>query len=155
MQDLESNPISMLRSLIDQYHADPDSFTEDQAERIAMLAFDANINFEPETKKAKKLAFDVADMALFGLLPNEWRPKRVGEDLYGESAGEKISGALGTLLGLATGVTGAYKLGKAGLTKSKSAMSDAVAGFKSVGKQRARRMNPFDLTGIGNVGVPL
>jgi len=152
IQEMNNNPMTMIANLVDQYHAEPDSFTEDQAEKLALIAFETNTPFRPQTKKLKKFFFDLADTALLGLIPNEARPKRVGEDLYGESMGEDIAGAAGSLLGLATGATGAFKLGKAGLPKAKSAMSDAV----SSGKQTFSNLRNLrkDIAGIGNVGVP-
>jgi|3_EtaG_2_1085321.scaffolds.fasta_scaffold30798_2 hypothetical protein len=111
--------LNIISSLVDEYHSNPDRFSEDQAHRIALLAFENNIPFEPETKKLKKFGFDVADTALFGMLPNKWRPKRVAEDLYGESAGEEISGALGTLLGLVPAGMGAGALIKGGFKRAK------------------------------------
>ena len=108
----------MIANLVDRYHAEPDSFTEEQAEKLALIAFETNTPFRPQTKKLKKFFFDLADTALLGLIPNERRPKRVGEDLYGETRGEDIAGAAGSLLGLATGATGAVKLGKAALPKA-------------------------------------
>ena len=153
IQEMNNNPMTMITNLVDQYHANPDSFTEDQAEKLALIAFETNTPFRPETKKLKKFFFDLADTALLCLIPNELRPKRVGEDLYGESTGENIVGGAGSLLGLATGIGGAYGIGKRALPKAKTALSDAVEGFKTVGREQSRRMNPLDLRGVGNVGV--
>jgi hypothetical protein len=120
MQDLEMNPMSIITTLVDSYHANPDRFSEDQAERLATIAFESGVEFRPETKKLKKFAFDLADTALFGAIPNEWRPERVGQDLYGESAGEDISGALGSLLGLVPAGLGAGALIKGGFKGAKN-----------------------------------
>lgn len=154
LKQLTSGPVRMVSDIVDRYHLNPDEFTEEQAKKIARLAFEANIAFRPQSKALEKFVFDLTDTALLGLIPNTLRPTNVGEDYFGETESEKFASGAGSLLGLAAGIGGAFKLGKAGLPKAKSAMSDAVAGFKSVGKERARRMNPFDLTGVGNVGVP-
>ena len=103
------NPQAILASLIDEYHSNPKAFTIDQSERLAIQAFQSGIPFRPETKKMKKFMFDLTDTALLGMVPNKWRPKRVGEDLYGESAGEEVAGAIGTLGGLVGGAGIAYK----------------------------------------------
>jgi hypothetical protein len=125
MQDLEMNPMSIISTLVDSYHANPDRFSEDQAERLATIAFESGVEFRPETKKLKKFAFDLADTATFGMIPNAWRPERVGQDLYGESAGEDVSGALGTLLGLVPAGLGAGALIKGGFKGAKNLVGKA------------------------------
>ena len=94
------NPYEIIQNLVDEYHSNPDAFSPEQGERLATQAFESGIPFRPETKKLAKLGFDFADTATFGMLPDQWRPKRDGEDLYGESEGEKFAGGAGSMLGL-------------------------------------------------------
>jgi hypothetical protein len=125
--------------LINQYHQNPDAFSEDQAERLALMAFTMNIPFRPETKKLSKFVFELANTATLGLTPNSWRPRRVAEHLYGETQGEKIAGGLGTLMGLAIPIGGGIKafnaLRAAGIADKSSAL---LAKGWIVGKQGAK-----------------
>jgi len=114
------NPYDIIQSLADEYHSNPDAFSPEQGEQIATIAFEAGVPFRPETKKLAKFGFDMADTALFGMLPDQWRPRRDGEDLYGESEGEKIAGGAGSLLGLVPAGFGAGALIKKGFKGAKN-----------------------------------
>lgn len=86
-----------------QYENDPRQFTDRQAEQIAMLAKQYGFKFARESKPLKKFAFDLADTAMLGMLPNEWRPRSRGESVFGETKSERIAGGLGTGIPLAAG----------------------------------------------------
>ena len=122
--------------LINRYHQNPKAFSEDQAERLALMAFTMNIPFRPETKKLGKFVFELANTATLGLTPNSWRPRRVAEHLYGETEGENIAAGLGTLMGLAVPLGGGIKafnaLRGAGIADKSSAL---LAKGWVVGKQ--------------------
>lgn len=103
----------MAKNLVEDYNKDPDKFDENQAKKIAQIAFHYEIEFKPKTKAMKKFLFDMADTAVLGLIPNEMRPETVGEDLFGESTGEKFAGGAGTILGLVHPAMWALKGGRA------------------------------------------
>ena len=99
-----------------RYNEDPRSFTDQEAEMIAGLSNQFGLEFQRESKPLQKGAFDFADIAAFGLLPNEWRPTTRGETVYGETGRDRLAGGVGSLGGLlgAAGVAkGLWKGGKA------------------------------------------
>ena len=71
--------------LLDDYNSNPDKFTDDQAEKIAQVAKAYGVSFKRENKVGRKLAFDLADTALLGLVPNDWRPTSRGQETFGET----------------------------------------------------------------------
>ena len=87
---------------------------ERDAQRLAEMAYHYGIDFEVQGKALRKGLFDAADMASFGMLPNEWRPRSPGQDLHGEPGFDKLLGGAGTLLGLGTGIVGGAKLATKG-----------------------------------------
>ena len=97
--------------LLEDYNADPDAWTDEQAEKIAEVAKAYGLDFDRENKAVRKFAFDTADTALLGLVPNEWRPESRGERTYGETGLDKFAGGAGTLAGIAGG-GGAAWLGR-------------------------------------------
>tara|TARA_R100001443_G_scaffold35061_1_gene48825 strand:+ start:1964 stop:2704 length:741 start_codon:yes stop_codon:yes gene_type:complete len=121
----------MVVELLKQYRRNPDQFSDRQAEKIAKMAQEAGVHFPRESKFGRKLAFDFADTALLGLLPNEWRPTSRGESVFGETSQDKWAGRLGWLGAVPTagaGIAGrgaiwagAKGLGKAGLGAGASA----------------------------------
>ena len=104
---------------------------EDEKEILAMQAKRLGEKFSVESKPFSKGAFDAADMATFGLVPNKWRPRSAGQDLYGETGYDKFAGGVGSIAGLATGVGGAIKGGRMGWAALKKAFlrkkSDDIA----------------------------
>ena len=104
------------RELVDRYNEDPRSFTDQEAEQIASVAASTGLDFRRESKPFSKAGFDFADIATFGLIPNDWRPTSRGESVYGETMPDKISGGIGSLGGLfgavGTGI-GLFRGGKA------------------------------------------
>jgi len=115
--------IRQARALVSRYNSDPNQFTDVQAEKIAFIAYKLSMPFRPESKVLQKFAFELADSLTFGILDDSKKPTSRGETVFGETASDKLSGTVGSLLGLvAPGVAG-YKLGGAAgaaLAKSKT-----------------------------------
>jgi len=77
---------------------------DEQVRQLSNTAAALGMKFEAESKPVRKFLFDGADTALFGLLPNEWRPYSIGQETHGESWIDRQAGNLGTIGGgLATG----------------------------------------------------
>ena len=98
--------------LLDDYNSNPDKFTDDQAEKIAQVAKAYGVDFRRENKAGRKLAFDLADTALLGFVPNEWRPTSRGQETFGETGIDRVGGAVGTVAGMVG--TGGLALANAG-----------------------------------------
>ena len=99
-----------------RYNDDPRSFTDEEAEMVAGLSKQFGLEFERTSRPLAKGAFDAADMAAFGMLPNEWRPESRGDLAYGESGLDEFAGGVGSVGGLfgAAGVAkGLFRGGKA------------------------------------------
>lgn len=99
--------------IIGAYNDDPRSFTDQEAELIALLAKSIGADFRRDVhlkpKSAEKLMFNMADVGLLGMLPNEWEPRSRGESIFGKTTGEKMAGGAGSLLGMAAGGYGLVK----------------------------------------------
>ncbi len=98
------NEYEIIRELTNRYNTGQIHLPAEQAQRLAEMAYQYGIDFEVKRKPFRKMAFDAADMASFGMLPNEWRPRSPGQDLHGEAGWDKVFGGIGTLAGLGTGV---------------------------------------------------
>ena len=105
-----------VQELVEQYNNDPRSFTDQEAEMVAGLASSFGLDFQRTSKPLQKAAFDAADMATLGLLPNEWRPEARGDFYLGESGRDKLAGGIGTVGGL-LGAGGLLKTGYKGAAK--------------------------------------
>lgn len=104
----------LVRELVTDYNKDPSGYTDQEAETIATLANALGVDFRRDSKAMSKGLFELADMASFGLMPNEWRPKSRGESVYGETGMEQIIGGVGQIGGAIAGGYGAAKVaGKA------------------------------------------
>ena len=99
-----------VQELARQYNDDPRSFSDQEAEMIANLTQQFGLDFQRTSRPGAKAAFDAADMAAFGMLPNQWRPESRGDTVLGESGIDEVGGAVGTLGGLA-GAAGVLKKG--------------------------------------------
>ena len=95
---------AMIRELISRYNKGTVSLNEAQVDRLAAKAYEHGLKFKVEAKPFRKGMFDLADMAMFGMLPNKWRPRSGGEELFGERGIDRVAGGLGSLVGLGTGV---------------------------------------------------
>ena len=107
---------SQILAIITAYNDDPRSFTDKDAELIAMLSKMSGISMRRDVhmkpKPFQKLGFNLADVGMMGLLPNEWEPMSAGAPYFGETKGEKVAGNVGSLLGLAGGVGAVYGVGR-------------------------------------------
>jgi len=105
-----------VQELNQRYNDDPRSFTDEEAEMIAGLSKQFGLDFQRTSRPLAKGAFDFADIASFGLLPNEWRPASRGDLAYGETGLDKFAGGVGSvggLLGAAGVAKGLFRGGKA------------------------------------------
>ena len=123
---------AMIRELISRYNQGKISLDDEQVDRLAAKAHQLGLRFKVEAKPLRKGLFDVADMAMFGMLPNEWRPYSGGQDLYGERGIDKVAGGLGSLAGLVTGVSGAAKLAPSVFRGLSSAGKSGLGAVKNV-----------------------
>ena len=91
----------LAKSLVDKYNKGNYSWIkDDDKEMIASIAAQHKLDFKAPSKPIRKALFDFADMATFGLLPNEWRPTSIGEEYGFESGIDKFAGGIGSLGGL-------------------------------------------------------
>lgn len=90
----------LLKRMLDRYHIDPRQFSNEQKESLAKMAYMEGLDFEVKSKPLKKGVFDLADMALLGMIPNKWRPRSIGQEYHGETSADKFAGGLGTAAGL-------------------------------------------------------
>jgi len=116
-----------VQELNQRYNDDPRSFTDEEAEMIARLSQQFGLDFQRTSRPLAKGAFDFADIATFGMLPNRWRPESRGESVYGETTREKIAGGVGSVLGIPAAIGTAYGAGK-GLLKGGQAAFGALRG---------------------------
>ena len=111
------------------------------------MAAHTGMEFRPESKPFKKFMFDFADSATFGLIPNEFRPSSIGEDLHGESWGDRTAGSIGRL-------GGGFASGGLILKGGKMALG-GIKGWASKGTtaEAASRSNQYTnmFAGSGNV----
>ena len=131
------------KSALNHYFNSPNDFDDKQLEKLAKYAkhWGLTDKFQVESKPIRKGAFDLLDMPMFGLLPNEWRPYSPGQDIIGESTADRIAGGIGTIgglgLGIGAGIKGAQWLMKAGPAKA----ADAVTAVKKTeAANRARNL---------------
>tara|TARA_R110000824_G_scaffold261868_4_gene450609 strand:+ start:2207 stop:2773 length:567 start_codon:yes stop_codon:yes gene_type:complete len=108
---------SQILSIITAYNNDPRSFTDKDVELIAMLSKMSGISMRRDVhmkpKPFQKLGFNLADVGMAGMLPDEWEPMSEGEPYFGETKGEKAAGNVGSLLGIAAGIGGVAGVGYA------------------------------------------
>ena len=103
-----------VQELNERYNNDPRSFTDEEAEMIAGLSKQFGLDFQRTSRPLAKGAFDFADIASFGLLPNEWRPTSRGDLTYGETGLDKFAGGVGSTGGLFGAVGAGAGLWKGG-----------------------------------------
>ena len=113
---------NQIMAIIGAYNDDPRSFTDEEAEMIAMLASQTGMNFRRENKPIQKGLFNMADIGLLGMLPNEWEPWSRGQSVYGESTSEKIGSGIGAAAGLPASLLSGYGLVRGGMGLAKGAM---------------------------------
>ncbi len=132
-----------LKDLVDRFNkGELDYLPTKKKEQIAMLAAQHGMDFDVESKPVRKGLFDLVDTALFGLVPNKWRPKSVGEDYFGESRADRIAGTLGTVAGFGTGVAGVTKLA------GKAAAGLGTTGWQGAVGRGAAKVSDYGTRGI-------
>ena len=110
-----------IMEMLSRYNSGDLNLTDEEANLLAMQSKRVGRDFKVKSKPFKKGAFDFADMAAFGLLPNEWRPHSQGQDIIGETGWDKFAGGVGSVAGLGTGIgigTATSKMGWNALKKS-------------------------------------
>lgn len=109
--------------------------SKSQAEKLAALAYQQGEDFKVPSKAGKKFAFNLANTATFGLLPDSiFKPDpSIGEMYHGEATGDWAAGGLGSLIGLGVGGYGLLKggsaLAKGGLGMAKTGLGAAGQGI--------------------------
>ena len=104
-----------MRNLVNKYNEDPDKFTDEEAEKVALIAKTIGLPFTRETKPLKNLLYGAAEGISFGLVPDSWRPEERGESVYGRSDANKFWSGLGMVGGGAAGIgLGGWAIGGAG-----------------------------------------
>ena len=116
----------IIKELVSRYNKGEIFLNDQEAEQLATKAYQYGLDFDVQSKGFRKGFFDAADMASFGLIPNEWRPTSPGQALHGEPGFDKFMGGVGTLGGLATGIGAGIKGGKM--------LFNTFAGSKTAGK---------------------
>jgi len=99
----------VLQEMLTRYNRGQIDLSEKEKEMLAAMSAQQGLNFDVESKPIRKGLFDLVDTAAFGLVPNRWRPRSAGQDIYGESGWDKFASGVGTVGGLATGIGGAMK----------------------------------------------
>jgi|TARA_R100001530_G_scaffold125542_1_gene94118 hypothetical protein len=136
------NP-EVIVNLIHEYNLNPQRYSDEEAEVIATLARAIGVDFRRESKAGRKGLFDLIDTAALGMVPNEWRPTSRGESVFGETGMEKFTGGAGSLLGLATGIGGAYKIGRGIMGQAPRVAEAAKSAYR----------DPFGIgRAVGNIG---
>ena len=118
-----------------------ENITRNEAEMLAANAFSKGLDFDVKSKAGRKFAFNLADTATFGLLPDAiFKPSAsVGEMYHGQSTADSIASNAGSLLGLIGGVGGlgygAYKG-----YKNFDKVSDTAKNLSSAAKQKSTEL---------------
>ena len=103
------NDYDVTMEMLRRYNTGKLDLSDQEAEQLAMQAKGMGEKFSVRSRPISKGAFDFADMAVFGALPDEWRPTSQGQNIVGETGIDKMSSAIGSLAGLATGAAAATK----------------------------------------------
>ena len=132
--------------LLKQYNSNPDQFSDRQAEKIAQIAQKHGIRFDRENKFGSKLAFDLADTALLGMVPNKWRPVSRGETVFGETERDKVAGGLGWLGAVPTlgaGIAGRGAIWAGGKALGKAGLGAGSSAYGMAGRMGGRVVNNY------------
>ena len=124
----------LIKELVRRHNEGLIKLNRDQLDKLALKAYQHGLDFDVQAKPFRKGLFDAADMTLFGMLPNEWRPYSGGQDVYGERGIDKVAGGLGSLAGLVTGVGGAIRYAPRVLKGGRSAVNRVRGSFDQGGR---------------------
>ena len=98
-----ANQMQQIQELLRRHNAGELNLPDEQVKQLSQMAANFGMEFKVESKPLQKFMFDAADTALFGLLPNEWRPASIGEEIHGESWTDRTAGTLGQVGGMFAG----------------------------------------------------
>ena len=138
--------------MLDRYHNDPRQFTDEQKEKLARLAYMEGLDFDVKSKAVSKGLFDLVDTGLFGLVPNAWRPRSIGQEYHGESEADKWAGRLGTAAGIVPGILTGGTLLKGGLGLAGKGIEYGGKGAKAFKAMRQGRYTGMGEEGVSTVG---
>ena len=142
-----ANQSQMLQELLRRYNAGEVDLPPEQVEQLSRAAANAGMKFEVESKPFRKFMFDAADTLTLGLVPDEWRPYSIGQDLHGETRADRYAGGIGTIGGGFLGGGLLLKGGKMALGGLKGWLSKGSAA------QAANRANT-NAVAVSTKGMP-
>jgi len=153
------NDYDIIMEALRRHNSGEMKLSDVDAEKLAMQAKAMGERFKVESKPLSKGAFDFADMATFGLLPDEWRPTSQGQNIFGESAIDRVAGGVGSVIGLGTGVTGGVKASKMGWNALKKAFArkkadDIATNIYKANPLQLGQGNPLSLSGRPTPQLP-
>ena len=153
------NDYDIIMEALRRHNSGEMKLSDVDAEKLAMQAKAMGERFKVESKPLSKGAFDFADMATFGLLPDEWRPTSQGQNIFGESAIDRVAGGVGSVIGLGTGVTGGVKASKMGWNALKKAFArkkadDIATNIYKANPLQLGQGNPLSLPGRPTPQLP-
>tara|TARA_Y100001972_G_scaffold64517_2_gene78767 strand:+ start:2005 stop:2709 length:705 start_codon:yes stop_codon:yes gene_type:complete len=93
------NRMQVLQELVRRHNAGELNLPDEQVKQLAKAAASAGLKFNVESKPVRKALFDAADTLALGLIPNELRPRSIGEDVFGESLLDRTAGLAGSVGG--------------------------------------------------------
>ena len=145
-----ANQMQIVQELLRRHNSGELDLPDEQVKQLSQLAANLGMKFEAESKPFKKLMFDAADTALFGLIPDEFSPHSIGQELHGESWVDRTAGTLGTVGGLVASGGLLLKGGKMALGGIKGWMGKGSAAANAqrswANSQPGGLMNMFKLT---------
>jgi len=94
--------------LLHDYNSNPKAYNDEDADIIANLAKSYGVGFKRSGKAGQKFLFELADTALLGMVPNEWRPEARGDKYFGETGLDRVASAGGMIGGAFAGGLGAF-----------------------------------------------
>ena len=141
----DASKSAILQELVRRHNAGALDLPKEQVKQLAILAAQNGLDFRVESKPIRKMAFDLADTASFGLMPDEWRPTSVGQELFGESFMDSTAGAVGTAGGC---LTGGALLGKAAMAAGRGMKGWATS------KSASNAQRSYDLSKPGGLANP-
>ena len=106
--DKKENNLQYMKmtKLVSTYNENPSSFSDAEAEQIALIAKTIGLPFAREFKPLKNLMYGAAEGISLGFAPNSWRPTERGEDIYGRSGANKLASGIGMAGGGLAGLGG-------------------------------------------------
>ena len=120
------------------------NITKNEAEMLAANAYTKGLDFDVESKPLKKFAFNLANTATFGLLPDSiFKPDpSIGEMYHGENWSDYLAGGAGSLLGL---IGGGY-----GLVKGAGAVGGRAVNAWNNWRSRKNAKDVFNASMVGD-----